>query len=251
MPDSVDARKAEVLRKAFCLSDYSIRRVFRDLPEIADSPDLIPKLEYLTEHFPPIDWRHKSCSTLASRGFFRLTYDELLLCASAPDRMGFSDEDRASFNRMVLYWDNPYDFKPLIPLLNELCGDEYAEKIATELCFPIFCTGADKVRAICERLLSYPGHTKPWWFGLNWLMLFSRYADPLRALDELDKRFEPEHVLEVFMSREDWGWIGYALNGGGPGGIRMDPQDIAKAFAEAETDYWQYRLVPHSGGRKR
>lgn len=45
---AIDPRKAEALRTAFDMSESSVRRTFREFPEITESPDLIPKLEYLT-----------------------------------------------------------------------------------------------------------------------------------------------------------------------------------------------------------
>ena len=77
---AIDPRKAEALRTAFDMSKSSIRRTFREFPEITESPDLIPKLEYLTKNFTRNDWQQKPCDSLADCvslaicGFWRLTY---------------------------------------------------------------------------------------------------------------------------------------------------------------------------------
>ena len=237
MPTPRDPRKVEMLRKVFCLSDYSIRRVFRDFPEIADSPDLVQKLEYLAEHYPPFNRRRKSCSSLSWCGFLELTYDEFLFCAEAPDRMGFTEEDRDRYDRMVLEWDNPYDFRPLVPLLTMLCGPESASRIAKEMCFPAFYTSASKAQAIAERLLSYPGRISPFWVRYNWVNLFGRYMDPLRAFGELEARFRPAHLRKIIESRNDWGWIGYDLGPGINDGKTPDPQSAEEAFREMEQTF--------------
>ena len=237
-----DPQKVELLRKVFCLSDYALRRVFRDFPEIAESPDLVRKLEYIAEHYPPFDRRRKSCDSLARCGFLGLTCDEFLFCAEAPDRMGFSEEDRARYNRMVLQWDNPYDFRPLVPLMTMLCGPEEGERIVKEMCFPLFYTSAGKAQVIAERLLSYPGRIDPWWVNLNWVDLFARNMDPLRAFGELEARFRRNALRRILESRNDWGWIGYDLGPGVAGMREPDPDRAEKALKETEKEFAAYRL---------
>lgn len=100
----------------------------------------------------------------------------------------------------------------------------------------------EEAKRTCERLLAYPVRIDPPWFGEFWFLLFSRYADPCRVLDELDGRFRPEHVMEVFTSREDWGRIGYGLGGGLVAGMKLNPRYADEAFAEAEEKYASYRL---------
>ena len=135
------------------------------------------------------------------------------------------------------------EYRPLKPMLTELCGgdEDRAEAIVGQ--FPHSArVCAETSRKICERLLSYPEPISPVWFGDCWFLLFSCYADPIRILDELDKRFRPEHVMEVFMSRDDWGRIGYGLNGGLAAAMKLNPRCADEAFEEAETKYETYRL---------
>ena len=245
---SIDPRKAEALRTAFDMSESFIRRIFREFPELTESPDLIPKLEYLTKNFTRNDWQQKPCDSLADCvalticGFWRLTYDELLLCASVPDRMGFTEGEREKYNSMVLNWGYLEDPRVLRPLLTQLCDEEHADKIIKELCFPGPFVGCDTIQIICERLLSYPVRIDPAWFGNYWFLLFSYYADPCRVLDELDRRFQPEHVMEVFVSNDEWSRIGYGLNGGLVGEMRLYPRYADEMFEKAERRFAAYRL---------
>ncbi len=230
MTDERNPRAAELLRKAFCLSDEQISVV---TPDLLNASEMLPKLEYLTEHFPPIDWSGKSASALITRPFFKLTYDEFLFCASLPERLGFTEEEREKYDGMVLYWNCTEDPRILSPLLSELCGE--AESIVKSLCFPSPLVGFEDIRRICERLLSYPVRVSPVWFLDHWKALFSAMEDPLLILDELDKRFRPEHVMEVFMSRGDWAMIAYSLRGEG------DRQFAEKAFADMDNQFKSYR----------
>ena len=135
------------------------------------------------------------------------------------------------------------EYRPLKQTLAELCnGDETrAEEIVKEFPHPAR-VGAEEAGRICERLLSYPVRIDPKWFGEYWFLLFSCYADPCRILDELDKRFRPEHVMEVFVSREDWGRIGYGLGGGLVVEMKLNPHCAEEAFEEAEKAFAAYRL---------
>ena len=102
MTDERNPRAAELLRKAFCLSDEQISVVPSDL---MNASDMLPKLKYLTEHYPPIDWSDNSASALITRPFFKLTYDEFLFCASLPERLRFTEEEREKYDGLVLYWN--------------------------------------------------------------------------------------------------------------------------------------------------
>jgi len=134
-------------------------------------------------------------------------------------------------------------FLPLKSLLAELCGGEEgrAEEIVKE--YP--CTvrvPPVEARRICERLLSYPVRIDPVWFGDFWFLLFSCYADPCRVLDELDRRFLPEHVMEVFASNGGWSRIGYGLGGGLVAEMKLNPRCADEMFEEAERRFAAYRL---------
>ena len=133
------------------------------------------------------------------------------------------------------------EFRPLKPLLTELCGEEIAARIEKELYEPNTVLIPDRAMLICERLLSYPVRIDPEWFADRWFLLFSLYADPIRILDELDSRFQPEHVMEVFMSRDDWSSIGYGLGGGLVPKMWENPHFADEAFAEAEKKFAAYR----------
>ena len=134
---------------------------------------------------------------------------------------------------------NPY--RPLKPLLAQLCGEERAEEIVKELPGPVR-TGPDEAERICRRLLSYPVRIDPEWFGTRWFLLTSPYADPCRILDELDRRFRPEHVMEVFISDDEWSRIGYGLAGGLVVGMKLDPRYADRRLEEAERRFAAYRL---------
>lgn len=135
------------------------------------------------------------------------------------------------------------EHRSLISMLTELCGGDEARaaEIAKELTNPPRVC-AEEAGRICERLLSYPVRIAPAWFGDYWFLLFSCYADPCRILDELDKRFKPEYVMEVFMSREDWGRIGYGLGGGLVAAMKLNPHYADEALEEAEKKFAAYRL---------
>ena len=133
------------------------------------------------------------------------------------------------------------EYRPLKPLLAELCGEKHAEKIVKQLPAPARVT-PEEVRKICERLLSYPVRIDPEWFGTWWFLLTSPYADPCRVLDELDRRFRPEHVMEVFMSNEEWSRIGYGLGGGLIVEMWLNPHYADELFEEAERRFAAYRL---------
>ena len=135
------------------------------------------------------------------------------------------------------------EYQTLKPMLTALCGGDEAraEEIVKELPHPAR-VGAEGAGRICERLLSYPVRIDPVWFGDYWFLLFSCYADPCRILDELDKRFPPEHIMEVFTSREDWGRIGYGLGGGLVAAMKLDPRYADEALEEAEKAFASYRL---------
>ena len=237
-----DQRTADLLRKAFSLHEGQIERLYRFAPEEISNPDLIPKLEYLTENHPPIDWSDKDVLSLICRGFFMMSYNHPLLCASVPERMGFTEKEREKYNAQILDWGRTEDPRPLKPLLAQLCDGELAEKIVRELCFPAARVGCDSIRSVCERLLSYPVRVSPEWFGSHWFLLFSVYADPCRILDELDKRFRQEHVMEVFMSDDEWSRIGYAVNGGLIGEMKLNPHYADERLEEAEKKFAAYRL---------
>ena len=64
MTDERNPRAAELLQKAFCLNDEQISVVPSDL---MNASDILPKLKYLTEHYPPIDWSDNSVSALITR----------------------------------------------------------------------------------------------------------------------------------------------------------------------------------------
>ena len=239
---NIDPKAAELLRQAFNLTDSRIRMIERSDPDVLESPDLIPKLTFLTEHFPPCGLSKESAVSLASRSFFRISYEEFLLCASIPDRMGFTEKERKKYNDSVLDWKLPEDFGPLKPILARLGGEALADEIVRNLNIPAARVGYDGIRAICERLLSYPVPISPEWFGESWSVLFSLYSDPIRILDELDLRFRPEHVAEVFMSDPGWSRIGYGLGGGLVAEMRLHPRYADEKLAEAEERFAAYRL---------
>ena len=134
------------------------------------------------------------------------------------------------------------EYRPLKPLLIALCGgnESRAEEILKEIPHPAR-VGPEESRRICGRLLSYPVRIDPAWFGDYWFLLFSCYADPCRVLDELDKRFRPEHVMEVFVSNNGWSRIGYGLGGGLVGEMRLYPRYADEMFEEAEKRFDAYR----------
>ena len=135
------------------------------------------------------------------------------------------------------------EYRTLKPMLTALCGGDEARAVEIIRVFPHPArVGAEEAGRICERLLSYPAKIDPKWFGDYWFLLFSCYADPCRILDELDKRFKPEHVMEVFTSREDWGQIGYGLNGGLLVTMKFNPRFADEALDEAEKAFEAYRL---------
>ena len=139
--------------------------------------------------------------------------------------------------------DNNNEYRALKPLLTALCGGDEAraEEIVKELPHPTRVLPEEAER-ICERLLSYPVRIDPAWFKDYWFLLFSCYADPCCILDELDKRFQPEHVMEVFISNDEWSRIGYGLNGGLVGEMRLYPRYADEMFEEAERRFAEYRL---------
>lgn len=134
------------------------------------------------------------------------------------------------------------EYRPLKPLLTALCGgnEDRAEEILKELSHPTRVSAEESGR-ICERLLSYHIQIDPVWFKDYWFLLFSCYADPCRVLDELDKRFRPEHVMEVFVSNDEWSRIGYGLSGGLVGEMRLYPHYADDMFEEAEKRFEAYR----------
>ena len=235
-------RIRELLKTVFKVSDVKISQFFLYTPEVAEDPDLLPKLEYAAAHDPADKQYPDPNHSLGIYSFFRLTYDDFLACAAFPDRMGFSEEERGRYNAQILNWGHPEDPRPLKPVFTELCDEEHADSIIRELCFPACRIWPEDIRTICERLLSYPVRIDPKWFGDYWFLLFSPYADPIRILDELDKRFQPEHVMEVFMSRRDWGRIGYGLGGGLIGEMWVNPRYADEAFEEAEKKFADFRL---------
>lgn len=131
----------------------------------------------------------------------------------------------------------------LKPLFTSLCGGngKRAEEITAQYPNEVRVL-PEAARTICERLLSYPVPISPAWFGDYWFLLFSCYADPILILDELDRRFKPEHVMEVFVSREDWGRIGYGFGGGLVAEMKLNPHYAEEAFEEAEKSFAAYRL---------
>ena len=131
----------------------------------------------------------------------------------------------------------------LKPLFTSLCGgnEKRAEEISAQ--YPNEARVLpEAAQTVCERLLSYPVPISPAWFGDYRFLLFSCYADPCRVLDELDRRFKPEHVTEVFMSRGDRGQIGYGLGGGLVAEMKLNPHYADEAFEEAEKTFAAYRL---------
>lgn len=242
MTESNTAEVKELLRDVIGASDAAIRRFFECDPEIAERPELIRKLNYIAEHYPAENKRTPPEYILSIYPFFHISYEDFLECAAIPDQMGFTEEERARYQADFLHWCRVEDYCSLKPVLAALCNEKRADEIIRQLYFPSERVGLEQIQDICERLLSYPTKIDPKWFGDYWFLLFSCYADPCRILDELDKRFKPEHVMEVFTSREDWGRIGYGLNGGLVVTMKFNPRYGDEALEEAEKRYEPYRL---------
>ena len=232
----------ELLREVIGASGAAVRRFFQYDSEVAERPDLIQKLKYVAEHYPAENKSTPPENSLIIYPFFHISYEDLLECAAIPDRMGFTEEERVRYHADFLHWSRVEDYCSLKPLLAALYNDQWADKIIRHLYFPAARVGLEQIQDICERLLSYPVRIDPEWFGNYWFLLFSYCADPCRVLDELDKRFKAEYVMEVFTSNDEWSQIGYGLSGGLIGEMRLNPHYADEAFEEAERKFSEYRL---------